>query len=115
MIRIRSKLLKVSVRALFVLDCLITEMPSSKGTPRARKDRGKDERPFCDCTAVLVGAVIVSVEVAEFSPGSVIEEGESAQAGIGVGPATAQESWMSLSNKPFCGVMVTTSVPCAPG
>jgi hypothetical protein len=64
---------------------------------------------------MVVGAVRVMVEAAEFTPG-VTDEGDSAQVGIGVGPVTTHESWIALPNgTPFKGAIVITSVIWPPG
>jgi hypothetical protein len=57
---------------------------------------------------------MVRVELTEFAPG-VTDVAARAQVGIGASPAAAQVSWIALSKGPFNPVMVTTSLPCAPG
>lgn len=62
----------------------------------------------------VFGAVTVKVEVAELAP-SVMDGGDMAQVAIGVDPVTVQVSCTALPWKPFCGEMVSKSVPWLPG
>jgi hypothetical protein len=63
--------------------------------------------------ANAVGAVIISVAVADFAP-SVTDAVASEHAGAGGGPATEQLSWIGSGKAPSCGAIVITSLACPP-
>lgn len=77
-------------RRSFLIVTIVTIPIMVRGTHKAC-GKGEMRRPANDVSIVDAGAVMVSVDVAEFTPG-VTDAGESTQVGIGDGPATVQES-----------------------